>query len=233
MSSFFLKIFALIFMIIDHTGYVLFPDQIIFRIIGRLAFPLFAYQMAVGYSHTKNKPKHILKLLLFAILCQIPSNLMNALYSTEISLNIIFTFVLALLVIMTIEKFPFLSKDENVLKINLNFKNFLITCLLSILLLLIGVHLNVDYSWYGILLTVAFYFTLSNKTFSILCFFILLLLNLIVKADYMSLLALISIFDCVFILFFNGKRGYKFSWIFYALYFLHFFPLLYIRHHII
>ena len=74
MSSFFLKIFALFFRIIDHVGFIIFPNNIILRAIGRLALPLFAYQMAVGFFHTRNKTKHIIKLLIFAIICQIQSS---------------------------------------------------------------------------------------------------------------------------------------------------------------
>lgn len=229
MSSFFIKILALTFMIIDHIGYILFPENLIFRIIGRLAFPLFAYQLAVGYSHTKDKKKHILKLLLFAIICQLPFSLMTSLYSTETICNIIFTFVISLLIIYIIENFKFYTKKYNENTISFNHKNFLITLSLSIFLTLIVIYINVDYSWYGILLPVVFYFTLNKKHLSLICFFILILTNFIINPNFMRLLAFISLFDCVFILFFNGKRGYKFSWIFYALYFSHFLPLFLIK----
>lgn len=229
MSSFFLKIFALIFMIIDHTGFILFPGQTIFRAIGRLAFPLFAYQMAVGFSHTRNKEKHILKLLLFAILCQIPNLIMINIYENAIMFNIIFTFVLALLIIYSIEKFKFIESTGTTKKIN--FKNLLFSLVLTTVLILIGIYLKVDYGWYGILLTVAFYFTLHKKILSIIAFFILLNLNHIINHNFMSLLAYISMFDCIFILLFNGKRGYKFSWVFYALYIFHFIPLLAIKYY--
>lgn len=229
MSSFFLKIFSLIFMIIDHTGFILFPGQTIFRAIGRLAFPLFAYQMAVGFSHTRNKEKHILKLLLFAILCQIPNLIMINIYENAIMFNIIFTFVLALLIIYSIEKFKFIESTGTTKKIN--FKNLLFSLVLTTVLILIGIYLKVDYGWYGILLTVAFYFTLHKKILSIIAFFILLNLNHIINHNFMSLLAYISMFDCIFILLFNGKRGYKFSWVFYALYIFHFIPLLAIKYY--
>ncbi len=103
MSSFGLKMFALLFMIIDHIGYALFPQNILMRTIGRLSFPLFAYQMAIGFSHTKNKPKHILKLLLFACLCQFPHFLLTSSLHIGNFPNIIFTFVLALLICFSIE----------------------------------------------------------------------------------------------------------------------------------
>ncbi len=231
MSSFFLKIFALIFMIIDHIGFILFPNEVIFRAIGRLAFPLFAYQMAVGYSHTSNKARHIFKLVLFATLCQIPVNMIHNLYNIKFTLNIIFTFVFSLLIIFTIENFKFCSENKNK-EFHFNIKNFFITLLMTLFLVILGIHLNVDYSWYGILLTVFFYFTLQNKSLSIISLFILLILNFLINQTFMSLLAFISLFDCVFILLFNGNQGHKISWFFYAIYFLHFFPLLLIKSYI-
>ena len=54
-----LKIIAMISMLIDHIGLQMFPDLLIFRIIGRLAFPIFAYMIAEGCFYTKNKPDRI------------------------------------------------------------------------------------------------------------------------------------------------------------------------------
>lgn len=230
MSSFYLKIFALFFMVIDHIGFIIFPENPLFRVIGRLAFPLFAYQMAVGFYHTKNKEKHILKLLGFAIICQIPHNISLGLYHLDLSLNIIFTFLTSLLVIYTLEKLKFIRKDDNTQKINFNLKNCLLCITLSVFLVVLGTYMNVDYTWYGILLTVAFYFTLNTKILSILFFFILINLNFIASPNNLfALYAYISLFDILFILLFNGKRGYKNSGIFYALYFLHLFPLFFIK----
>jgi len=228
MSSFYLKIFAIFFMIIDHTGFILFPDNLFLRGIGRLAFPLFAYQMAVGFSHTRNKEKHILKLLIFSIICQIPHNISLGLYGLNLNLNIIFTFVISLLIIYCIEHFKFIDTYNGNKKFNL--KNCIIVLTFSALLLSLGIYLNVDYGWYGILLTVAFYFTLSQKLLSILSFFTLINLNFFLSPNnYMAALAYISFFDILFILLFNGKQGYKNSWFFYALYFFHMFPLFFIR----
>ena len=44
-----MKLLAMITMLIDHIGYMFFPDYRIFRTIGRLAFPIFAYQLSVGF----------------------------------------------------------------------------------------------------------------------------------------------------------------------------------------
>ena len=66
----FLKIIAIITMLIDHIGYVFFPDRIELRIIGRISFPLFAYCIAVGFLYTSNIKKYILRLAAFSILSQ-------------------------------------------------------------------------------------------------------------------------------------------------------------------
>lgn len=67
-----LKILALITMTIDHIGFFLIPQNseiyIYFRLIGRLAFPIFAFMIAEGYYHTKNLKKYFFRLLRLAII---------------------------------------------------------------------------------------------------------------------------------------------------------------------
>ena len=55
MSSFVLKILACFFMLVDHIGYCLFPNVSLLRTVGRLAFPIFAFQIALGYKKTRSK----------------------------------------------------------------------------------------------------------------------------------------------------------------------------------
>lgn len=65
-----IKLVALIAMTLDHIGWVLFPDVYIFRLIGRIAFPLFAYQLGISYRHTHNKLWLAARLLLFGLISQ-------------------------------------------------------------------------------------------------------------------------------------------------------------------
>ena len=60
-----LKLIACVAMFIDHFGLVVFPKKMIFRIIGRLAFPIFAFFIAEGCKYTRNKLKHFL--LIFSV----------------------------------------------------------------------------------------------------------------------------------------------------------------------
>lgn len=76
MPAFTLKIIALACMILDHLGAV-FPMYfpIVFRIIGRVAFPIYVYLIADGCRHTRSMPKYLLRLGIFALISQIPFDL--------------------------------------------------------------------------------------------------------------------------------------------------------------
>ena len=58
-DSFTLKMIAMLSMLADHIGAVLFPEQILFRVIGRLAFPIFAYTLVEGFFYTHDIKKYI------------------------------------------------------------------------------------------------------------------------------------------------------------------------------
>ncbi len=70
MSAFVLKIIACVTMAIDHIGASLLPDVYMLRIIGRLAFPLFAFFIAEGCRYTRNKPKRFLLVFGLAVICE-------------------------------------------------------------------------------------------------------------------------------------------------------------------
>ena len=75
MSSFAIKLIAIITMFCDHFGDAILGRFSILNIIGRIAFPLFCFQIVIGYKHTKNINKYIIRLLLFGIISQIPFSL--------------------------------------------------------------------------------------------------------------------------------------------------------------
>lgn len=92
-----LKILALATMLVDHIGYMFFPNEMLFRIIGRLAFPIFAYQIATGYSRTSNLKKYVLRLSLFALITQIPYSFFNPdIKFNPIHFNVLFTFIVGI-----------------------------------------------------------------------------------------------------------------------------------------
>ena len=66
----FLKLIAIVTMLVDHLGAVVFPQYRVMRVIGRIAFPIFAYCVAVGCIYTRNIAKYALRMLLMAVLVQ-------------------------------------------------------------------------------------------------------------------------------------------------------------------
>lgn len=66
----FIKLVAIISMLIDHIGAEFFPQYPVFRWCGRLAFPLFCYSMTVGLLYTHNIKKYLGRLALFAVISQ-------------------------------------------------------------------------------------------------------------------------------------------------------------------
>ncbi|WP_433752665.1 TraX family protein [Paenibacillus amylolyticus] len=93
---------AMITMLIDHIGAVFFPHIIELRIIGRIAFPIYAFAVYIGYKHTRDVQKYIWRLFWIAIISQVP--FMAAF--NHYSLNVVWTLWSALLVLFVIDKLP-------------------------------------------------------------------------------------------------------------------------------
>ncbi len=94
-----LKIIGAIFMVIDHIGVILFPDVLVLRILGRIAFPIFALMIYEGSRYTKNKLRYflvifILSLILFAV---------DYAVNEEIFFNVLTTFSLSILLIYLVQ----------------------------------------------------------------------------------------------------------------------------------
>ena len=75
-----LKFLAIFIMTLDHVGHYfgeffyqnnLLPVYYILRAVGRLAFPIFAYNLAKGYRRTRNILIYGLRLLIFAFVSEL------------------------------------------------------------------------------------------------------------------------------------------------------------------
>ena len=105
MTSFILKIIGVITMLFDHVGDAIIGKFSFCNLIGRIAFPIFAFQAVQGYIYTKDLKKHMVKLFIFACISQIPFMLFLSTFTEEIlTLNIFFTLFLGLLALFVYDK---------------------------------------------------------------------------------------------------------------------------------
>lgn len=104
MTAFVLKIVAMFSMTCDHLSYLIFGKFSFLNYIGRIAFPIFAFQITEGYVHTSNLKKYFLRLFVFALISQLPFMLFISTYSNAFHLNVFFTLLLGLLAITIYDK---------------------------------------------------------------------------------------------------------------------------------
>lgn len=151
-----LKLIALITMIIDHTGYMIFTDDIRFRLIGRISFPIYAFFITEGVKYTSNINNYLKRLLGLAIFCQIGFHLSNMFNTYETATfhgtNILFTLFLGASGIHI----------YNTLK-EKNYKHFLLT-----IPLIMATIFKTDYGFWGVILIYMFYFIGTNPIWGIL-----------------------------------------------------------------
>ena len=104
-----LKIIAVLSMVADHGAYYLMEHGTllyeVMRCFGRIAFPVFAFLIAEGFRHTRNRMKYFLQLLGFAVVSEVPWYLLNGADGTH---NVLFTLALG---VMALASFEALKKD--------------------------------------------------------------------------------------------------------------------------
>jgi len=150
-ESAFLKILAMALMTIDHIGFILFPGILWPRIIGRLAFPIFAYQFGVSIKKTKHLKKMGGNLFIFALISQITFWAVNKWDFSK--LNIFFTLLLAWLIIFLYKKI-----ENKIFK----FLTIIPVFIFLLLPIFIGGFPGVDYGLYGVLVLLCFAILLED-----------------------------------------------------------------------
>lgn len=228
MTSFALKIIAMITMLVDHVGDAYIKHFSWMNLIGRIAFPIFAFQISEGYTHTKNLKKYFIRLFLFAIISQVPFMLFDSLFTEGINLNIFFTLFVGLLAIFITDKITSMSfstlfrseKSKNIFK-------YFLSIFIAIILGIVAEICHFDYGFFGIAIIYMFYLFRNNKPAMIISFITACVLhfgiNMILYGHYLTyiILALFTILPIIFIAFYNGKQGRKIKYLLYLFYPVH------------
>lgn len=207
-----LKLLAVILMTIDHIGYEILPQYRILRIIGRLAFPIFAFMIAEGCRYTKNKKIYLLTLAVEAAILQIVySLLLNRLY-----MNILVTFTFSVILIYIL----IFAEERN------NLLGFIISgaALLTVIVITYVIPdrvsfygLQFDYGIFGILMPVVIY--LAKGKWEKLFAALLMLCILSIGYGGIQWYCLLAV---PLLAMYNGKRGNaKMKYFFYGYYPVH------------
>ncbi len=160
-----LKLIAIISMLVDHTGKMFFSHYQIMRIVGRLAFPLFAYCVAVGCVYSRNRMRYLSRIVLmglvsqpfYAIALAHTTSSMYAIRFVDDPIgavvnfyvrswavpNIMLTLAFGLLIIWSL-------RDRQ------------IPCLLALMLLAWKLQNSINYGWKGVALIVLFYLFINR-----------------------------------------------------------------------
>lgn len=223
LSSSTLKLIAIVTMLIDHigaavlepylmqkglfhAGYIfslnywnqagsLLHIYIIFRYIGRIAFPIFCFLLVEGFYHTRNRKKYAIRLFIFALLSEIPFDLaFSQKFFDWGHQNVFFTLFLGLCVLIAIDSF----KTNKLV--------MLFSIFLGMALAFIG---KTDYDAFGVIFVVLLYQLRDQKwRRALFC-------SIAISWEWTAPLAFIPIH------FYNGKRGLSLKYIFYAFYPIH------------
>lgn len=195
-----LKILALLAMTLDHIGYFLLPEVESLRIVGRLAYPIFAYLLVEGCEHTRNKQRYFGSVLGVGVLCSVVSYVVDgSLYQ-----SIMITFALAILMIYTLKYVVHVSKNGDTVRVDIA---RLLAMGLAVAMYALGSgkfvsELVVDYGFLGIVTPALA--ALGANRLQRLC---LLTLGLVLLAVELGGVQIFSLAAVLLLLLYNGQRG--------------------------
>lgn len=213
-----LKCIAMTTMIIDHIGYRLLPELTWMRIVGRIAFPVYAFLIVEGFYHTHDRKRYIATMVVAAVLSEVPFDLFLSNRVLDMShQNVLWTFELGLICMYA---------SESSIKVWQKFSIVFVSLFLSELS-------GIDYGLRGMLTLMAFYIIKKNGSQSKNSVFAAIMIFAIAHVmlpSYTSTvfgqavpLQMFAVLALPIIMLYNGKRGSKSAVLKYGFYV--FYPL--------
>lgn len=216
-----LKLVAAVLMTLDHVGLLLFPDVRLFRIVGRLALPIFAFFIGEGCRYTRSRCRYFLSVFGLGAICQ----LVYFLASGDTYLNILITFSLGILVIYALQDvkdaLAQLEKGPMV-------RSVLVLILALGLVWYLNRKFTIDYGFWGCMLPVwatlfhgrgAYWAGIFGELDHPKVHVLTLMLGLLLTWKTMNSIQWYALFAAPLLLCYNGKRGNpRFKYWFYLFY---------------
>ncbi len=221
MSSFALRLLALLAMFADHAGLALFPAIGAFRCVGRLSFPIYCFLLVQGFTHTHDLRAYARRLLLFALVSEVPFDLLIfGRLASPVEQNVLFSLLFGLMALYAARALPPLK-----------------AAIINVTLCMAAMAARVSYGWLGVALCLSVYYAGASRVRLLVCMGGALLLYSMslslsgvthswVLVSFCALLALAPLLS------YNGKRGPRhptLTALFYAAYPLHLLLLYLIR----
>lgn len=218
-----LRLLAMVGMLLDHAWATVVPGNFWMTCVGRLVFPIYAFQLVEGFFRTGDRKAYARRLLILALISEIPFNYMMAGgWFFPFHQNTVFTLLLGYLLIWGLES---------------NIRPWKKTALVaaSALVALIGF---VDYGWQGVFTVLLFYMSRKGSFPKISQLIGMIVLHVFcmkgqtlpwlfdLPLQSFALLALIPIW------LYNGQKGRggkAFQWAYYLYYPLHMIVLVLLR----
>lgn len=263
-----LKMIAMITMLIDHTSailvygmsvklmsYPLYMLSVVMRWVGRLAFPIFCFLLVEGMLYTSNKGKYALRLLLFALISEVPFNLAfrGSVWAADYQ-NVFFTLFIGLLIMIgwnwarswgkTVTEHTGTGGEDKRTWVGTRIVQVLVCFLILVLGMELAQILNTDYAAHGVLTIAVIYLVRVGKDSNMyrkVCGTIGAgwrnpqatnrTLAMVAGCGVLTIMNLSEAFafiDVAMVAGYNGQRGWKLKYIFYVFYPLHLFVLYYI-----
>lgn len=208
MTSFAIKIIAAVSMLIDHVGLIFFPTLPVLRILGRLAFPIFAFCIAEGFCHTRNKKRYFLQIFVLGAVCQLVYFIVDG----SMYLGVLISFSAAILLMWAFEG---VKNAEGTKKAG----NALLFAAAVGLAYLLCRTVEVDYGFWGMMLPLLLYIG-GKRPWNLLLF----TLGLVALCWELAELGgftvqWFSILTLPLLWLYNGQRGrYRWKYFFYIFY---------------
>lgn len=210
-----LKYIAFVSMFIDHFNKAIITPKLnyqqplvfissLFDIIGRIAFPIFAFMIVEGFYKTNSKWKYLRNLLIFAVISEIPYDMFQSkVFINNRSQNIMWALALGLLTLIIIDKLKVKIKNKYIWI----FVSVIIVAINAILATL----LSFDYDYYSIIIIFILYIFYDKRFVGSLLSYLV-----IIKEVYAILgFAIINLY--------NGEKGRQnklFNYLFYPVHLL-------------
>ena len=225
-TSMWLHIMAMAFMLCDHLWGTVVPGNNWLTVIGRLAFPIFAFMIVEGYFHTKNLKRYVLRLLLFAVISEIPFNLaIGSRFFYPRHQNVLWSFLISIGLIYL---------NELTRRIRKKWLRILVGIIVGANSLLVGSILGIitfsDYYHAGVLTVLVFYFFRRRKWWCLIAQIVCLwIINVELLGGFGYDVVLFgksffitqqgfALFALIPIWLYRGKQGYHAKWFKYLCY---------------